>query len=133
MVTRKLGHNCTTFSSHVPICHCRNTLSSGPKSLHCVAAPTLMNTAAAPLPSCRRGGKCGLGFQNNEDNKASIFSGMLLFQNWLQIHSHMEKMSPFSLTIYKKKQKAARKTDGNLSDGPPRLPSPGRDYELTWR
>ncbi|KAM7399045.1 hypothetical protein PAMP_018339 [Pampus punctatissimus] len=36
----------------------RSTLSSGPKSPHCVAAlaaPTLMNTAATPLPSCLRG------------------------------------------------------------------------------
>lgn len=37
-------------------------------------------------------------------------------------------MPPFSLTLKKK----ACKTDGNSSDGPPRLPSPGRDYEWTW-
>ena len=108
MVTRKLGRNCTTFSSHIPICHRRNTPSSGPKSPHCVAAraaPTLMNTAAAALPSCRKGGKCGLAFRNNDDNKGLHIFWHVAVSKLAPDTDCTDKMSPFGLTLWKKKQK----------------------------
>lgn len=108
MVTGKLGRNCTTFSSHVPICHSRNTPSSGPKSPHCVAdlaAPTLMNTAAVPLPSCRRGGKCGLAFQNS-----NIFRHVAVW-NAAPDTDCTDKISPFSLTLWEKNKSPVRQME----------------------
>lgn len=54
MVTLKLGRNCTTFSSHVAICHCRNSPGFAGLSVCALLrrrlrpppGPPLMNTAA---------------------------------------------------------------------------------------
>lgn len=129
MVTRKLGPNCTAFSTHIPICHSRNTLGSGPQSPSALRGCYRTNEhSCSASPSWLRSGKIILAFQNNGDNEAFMFPGMLLF--------FFNSGSIYRIKCLHSvwwKHKSPERQTGNLSHWLTMLSTPGRELTLALK